>query len=296
LRVELGQIEAFVEAQRRGSITRAAAALDLTQPTLTARLRGLEQELGAQLLVRGRRGVSLTAAGRRFLPRAQAALEAVRRGVEETKAAREGRGGVLALGLATDLALYIAPVALARFARAHPDVEISVRSGRSHAVAEALRADEIEIALVSQLVALPELASRPLFEETVHVVVGKAHPFASRGRISIDDLARSGLVMRDPTAYLHAITVAYFATAGTAPRILMELNNTEACKRVVLAGLGAALLPQMAIHDELRRGDLVVLRVEGHPAPKRTIHLMTRAGAEVSPTANALLRLLPRPS
>jgi DNA-binding transcriptional LysR family regulator len=294
--MELGQIEAFVEAQRRGSITRAAAALELTQPTLTARLRGLERELGAQLLVRGRRGVSMTPAGRRFLPRAQAALEAVRRGVAEMNAAREGRGGVLALGLATDLALYIAPVALARFARAHPDVEINVRSGRSHAVAEALRADEIEIALVSQLVALPELASRPLFEEPVPVVVGRAHAFAARGRVAIEDLARSGLVMRDPTAYLHAITTQYFATAGTAPRILMELNNTEACKRVVLAGLGAALLPQMAIHEELKRGDLVTLRVDGHPAPTRTIHLMTRAGAELSPTANALLRVLPRPS
>ncbi|MDP9251866.1 MAG: LysR family transcriptional regulator [Chloroflexota bacterium] len=294
--MELGQLEAFVEAQRRGSITRAAAGLELTQPTLTARLRGLERELGVQLLVRGRRGVTLTSAGRRFLPRAQAALEAVRRGAAETKAAREGRGGVLALGLATDLALYIAPSALARFARAHPDVEINVRSGRSHAVAEALRVDEIEIALVSQLVVLPDLASRPLFEEAVPVVVGKAHAFAARGRVGIEELARSGLVMRDPSAYLHAITTGFFAAAGTAPRILMELNNTEACKRVVLAGLGAALLPQMAIHDELRRGDLIVVRVEGHPAPKRTIHLMTRAGAEVSPTANALLRLLPRPS
>jgi DNA-binding transcriptional LysR family regulator len=294
--MELGQIEAFVEAQRRGSITRAAAALGLTQPTLTARLRGLEGELGAQLLVRGRRGVSLTATGRRFLPRAQAALEAVRRGVAETKAAREGRGGVLALGLATDLALYIAPAALARFARGHPDVEISVRSGRSHGVAEALRADEIEIALVSQLIALPELASRALFDEAVPIVVGRAHVFAARGRVGIEELALSGLVMRDPTAYLHAITTAYFVAAGTAPRILMELNNTEACKRVVLAGLGAALLPQMAIHEELRRGDLVALRVDGHPAPRRAIHLMTRAGAEVSPTANAFLRALPRPS
>lgn len=294
--MELGQIEAFVEAQRRGSITRAAIALELTQPTLTARLRGLELELGTQLLVRGRRGVSLTPAGRRFLPRAQAALEAVRRGVAEMKAAREGRGGVLALGLATDLALYIAPIALARFARAHPDVEINVRSGRSHAVAEALRAEEIEIALVSQLIALPELASRPLFEEQVPVVVGRAHAFAARGRVGIEELARSGLVMRDPTAYLHAITTQYFAAAGAAPRILMELNNTEACKRVVLAGLGAALLPQMAIHEELRHGELVALRVEGHPAPTRTIHLMTRAGAEISPTANALLRVLPRPS
>ncbi len=294
--MELGQIAAFVEAQRRGSITRAAAALELTQPTLTARLRGLERELGTQLLVRSRRGVSLTPAGRRFMPRAQAALEAVRRGVAETKAAREGRGGRLALGLATDLALYIAPVALARFARAHPDVEIDVHSGRSHAVAEALRADEIEIGLTSQLVALPELASRPLFEETVPVVVGRAHPLASHARVDIEELARSGLVMRDAAAYLHAITIAYFADAGTAPRILMELNNTEACKRVVLAGLGAALLPRMAIHEEVRRGELVVLRVEDRPTARRTIHLMTRAGQELSPTANAFLRALPRPS
>ncbi len=291
--MELGQLEAFVEAQRRGSITRAAEALELTQPTVTARLRGLERELGTSLLVRGRRGVSLTAAGRRFLPRAMAALEAVRRGVADTRSARDARGGFLTLGLASDLALYLAPAALARFARTHPDVEVTVRSGRSRAVAEALRADEIEIALVSQLVVLPELASRPLFTESVPVVVGKTHAFARRARVQVEELALSGIVIRDPSAYLHTLTLAYFAEAGTAPRILMELDNTEACKRVVIAGFGAALLPEMAIRDELRRGDLVSVRVEGASVPRRTIHALWRAGADPSMTANALLSTLP---
>ncbi|MDO8506137.1 MAG: LysR family transcriptional regulator [Candidatus Limnocylindria bacterium] len=294
--MELRQIEAFVEAQRRGSITRAADALDLTQPTVTARLRGLERELGTPLLVRGRRGVTLTAAGRRFLPRAMAALEAVRRGVADTRSAREAHGGFLTLGLASDLALYLAPAALARFARTHADVEVTVRSGRSRAVAEALRADEIEIALVSQLVVLPELASRPLFTEDVPVVVGRTHAFARRARVSMEDLAMSGLVIRDPAAYLHTLTLGYFAAAGTAPRILMELDNTEACKRVVLAGFGAALLPEMAIRDELRRGELSVVRVEGAATPRRTVHALWRTGAEPSATANALLRALPRAS
>ena len=72
----------------------------------------------------------------------------------------------------------------------------------------------------------------------------------------------------------------------------MELDNTEACKRVVLSGLGAALLPEMAIRSELARGDLVQLRVEGHPPPKRAIHLLTRQGAELSTAAAALLRLV----
>src|SRR5258707_14403592 len=94
--MELAQVEAFVEANRRGSISRAADALNLTQPTCTARLHGLERELGAQLLVRGRRGVSLTPAGRRFLPPAIAAMGSVRRGAAEAEARSEGRGGGLA--------------------------------------------------------------------------------------------------------------------------------------------------------------------------------------------------------
>jgi DNA-binding transcriptional LysR family regulator len=290
--VELGQVEAFVEANRRGSISRAADALGLTQPTCTARLQGLESELGSQLLVRGRRGVSLTPAGRRFLPRAIAALESLRRGATEAKAGSEARGGLLAIGLASDLALYLAPRALARFASRHPAVETLVRSGHSRFVADLLRSEEVEVALVSQLVLLPDLVSRSLFTESVPVVVSRSHRLAGRGSIKMDELARAGLVMRDPAAFLRTITLAFFAAGETAPRVLMELDNTEACKRVVLSGLGAALLPEMAIRSELARGELVQLKVDGHPPPKRAIHALTRQGTELSPAANALLRLM----
>src|SRR5438445_11711886 len=115
--MEFGQVEAFVEAQRRGSITRAAEALELTQPTLTARVRSLEAELGVTLLTRGRRGVALTPAGRRFLPRALAALDALERAAVEARAGRAGKGGTLALGPASDDAVYLAPPARAGLAR-----------------------------------------------------------------------------------------------------------------------------------------------------------------------------------
>lgn len=290
--MELGQVEAFVEANRRGSISRAALALGLTQPTCTARLHGLERELGAQLLVRGRRGVSLTPAGRRFLPRAIAAMDSLRRGATEAKSGSEARGGLLAVGLASDLAVYLAPRALARFAARHPQVETLVRSGHSRFVADLLRAEEIELALVSQLVLLPDLASRVLFTEAVPVVVAPSHRLAKRSTVKMDELAQAGLVVRDPAAFLHTMTMAFFADGETAPRILMELDNTEACKRVVLSGLGAALLPEMAIRAELGRGDLIQVKVEGHPAPKRAIHALTRQGAELSAAATALLRLM----
>src|SRR5688500_15147835 len=138
--MELAQVEAFVEAVRRGSITRAATALDVTQPTLSARLHGLERELGTQLLARGRRGVTLTPSGRRFLPRASAALESLRRGATDARGG-EARGS-LAVGLASDLAVYLGPSVLARFARRYTDVELSVRSGRSRFIADLLRSEE----------------------------------------------------------------------------------------------------------------------------------------------------------
>lgn len=292
--MEIIQVEAFVEANRRGSITRAAEALGLTQPTVTARLRSLERELGAQLLVRGRRGTSLTPAGRRFLPRALTALDALRRGASDARGGEGMRAAPLSIGMASDLALYLAPAALVRFAKRHPDVEVALRSGHSRFVADLLRGEEIELALVSQPLTLPDLTGRALFTESVPLVVARTHRLARRSAIPLEQVASAGLVVRDPAAFLHTLALSYFAEGGTAPRILMELDNTEACKRVVLAGTGVALLPEMAIRAELARGELVALRVEGHPAPKRTIHVLQRQGAEPSASATAFLRLLPR--
>src|SRR5438093_13011064 len=257
--MEIGQIEAFVEAQWRGSITRAAEALGLTQPTLTARVRSLEAELGVTLLTRGRRGVALTPAGRRFVPRALAALDALGRGAAEARAGREVKSGTLAVGLASDVAVYLAPAALARFARRYPDVDVRVVSGRSRAIADALRADEIEAGIVSQLVVLPDLAGRPLFDEAVPRVVAASHPLAKRPKVTLDEVASAGLVLRDPASFLHGLPGTYFAAGGSPPRILMAVDNTEAVERVVLSGVGAALVPEMAIADALHRRRLVAL-------------------------------------
>src|SRR5258708_27409966 len=198
--MEVGQVEACVEGNGRGSISRAADALNLTQPTCTARLHGLERGLGAQLLVRGRRGVSLTPAGRRFLPRAIAAMESLRRGATEAKAGSEARGGLLAIGLASDLALYLAPRALARFASRHPQVETLLRSGHLRFVADLLRSEEGELALVSQLVLLPDLPSRALFTDSVPVVVAPSHPLAQRNSLQIEELPQARLRLRGPAA------------------------------------------------------------------------------------------------
>src|SRR5919107_696224 len=119
-RMLLGQVEAFLEVARLGNVSRAAEALYVTQPTLTARIQALEKELGEALFVRTGRGVRLTDAGRVFLPNAERAVQAVDDGRQALADLRSASAGRLALGAAPAVSTYVLPPVLKRFAALHP--------------------------------------------------------------------------------------------------------------------------------------------------------------------------------
>ena len=111
----LNQITAFIETARRQSVSRAAEALFISQPALTARLKGLESDLGAELFVRGPRGMRLTDAGNAFLPYAVRALETLTDGRMQVNALERGGAGRLAIGAAPAVSTYVLPALLKRF-------------------------------------------------------------------------------------------------------------------------------------------------------------------------------------
>ncbi|MFN8635592.1 MAG: LysR family transcriptional regulator, partial [Chloroflexota bacterium] len=145
------QIEAFVEVVRRGTVSRAAEALNVTQPALTARLHGLERELGEVLFARSGRGVRLTDAGRAFLPHAERALLALADGRASVADLASGRAGKLVLGATGSVSSYVLPKVLKRFRTEHPRVELTVRTGHSEQVLELVLAESVELAIVREL-------------------------------------------------------------------------------------------------------------------------------------------------
>ncbi len=290
----LVHIEGFLEVTRFGSVSRAAEALYVTQPTLTARLHALERELGERLFVRGRQGMRLTDAGRAFLPYAERAVRALRDGRRAIGEVGNAAAGQLMLATAPAVSTYILPEVLEQFVSGHPRVEVVVRTGHSEDVLQMVLRDEVQVGL-GRALQHPEIALQPFHEEELVLVVAPDHPFARSTGVSIAEVATEQIILFDRTSSYYEITQAAFLGVGVALRGVMELDNIEAAKKMVQRGLGVALLPGTAMTLEVEAGTLCRVQLRDAAPMRRQIVAMRRRDAgEPSGLVKAFLDLLGR--
>lgn len=272
------RLEAFLEVAERRSVSRAAEALFLTQPALSARLRRLEADLGATLFVRTPRGMRLTDAGHAFLPYAARALATLADGRRQVNALERGGAGSLAIGAAPGVGTYVLPGVLKRFREGHPRVRVSVRTGHSEEVLDLVLHEQVDLGLVRAL-QHPEVAATPLYEDRLVLVVEPGHAFARAGSIVLEEIGREQLVLFDRTSSYHELTSALFRSAGVFPAGVMELDNIEAAKKMVEQGFGVALLPQTAVAGELEAGSLAAVEISDAEPVRRQIVAIRRPDA-----------------
>ena len=288
----LSQLEGFVEIARRGSVSRAAEALFVTQPALSARLKSLESQVGAQLFVRTGRGVRLSEAGHAFLPYAQRALEAVSEGHRLVGEVARGGAGELALGAAPAVSTYVLPAILERFHLEHPNVRLAVRTGHSEEVLDLVLHEQVQIGLVRAL-RHPEIESVPLYEDELVLVANPAHRFAAAGEIAVEEMSEEQLILFDRTSSYHDLSSAFFREAGVVPRGVMELDNIDATKKMVRQGLGVALLPHTAVAEELEAGTLRSVTIaDAAPVRRRIVAIRRRDAGPPAGVVAAFLATL----
>src|SRR5438034_4247389 len=239
--IQLVQVEGFLEVARRGSVSRAAEALFITQPTLTARLHGLERELGIKLFLRTPRGMRLTDAGRAWVPFAERAMRALVEGRDALEQVKAASAGHLTIGSALAVSTYILPDLLERFVASHPRVEVSVRTGHSEAVVELVLRDDVQLGL-GRAINHPDLDLRPFHREALVLVCAPDHPFVRRRSVTLAEVTNENILMFDRTSSYYEITQSAFLSAGVSLRGLMELDSIEAAKKMVERDLGVALL------------------------------------------------------
>ena len=290
----LAQIEGFVEIAQQGNMRRAADALSISQPALTARLQGLEEGLGAKLFRRTHTGMVLTPAGRAFLPHAVRAMDAVRSGSSLVRELEHGVIGELALAVAPAVSAYVLPEILVRFTERHPDVRLLVRTGHSEEIVDLVARGEVELGIVRQL-RDARVLSRPLYEDELLLVARPDHPFAVAGAVDVSEIRHAQLILFDRTSSYYDVTNALFRIAGVVPRGVTEVDNIEAAKRMVERGLGVALLPGTAVADSLSGGSLREIGLTGAATIRRRIVAVERPGSHPAlPFIGTLWGLLER--
>jgi LysR family transcriptional regulator, low CO2-responsive transcriptional regulator len=270
--VDILQLTAFEQVVREGSFSRAAWSLGVSQPTISARIQGLEGAVGGALFRRGRK-VALTERGLNFLPYARRLLTTWREGLEVTRF-EAGTRGRLSIGTLRSLAGSFFGAALAKFHAQHPEVEGNIREGDQWQLMELLADDVIELALICWPVENPLLADvTPLFtlREPVPLIVRPDHPLTELETVTRADIIEHA----DPFLLLRwwqTTPLEIAALASQAARVMDVPIETG--RTLVNRCAAAGFFPQSVVQADLDRGAMREIHVSDLPPQHRNLALV----------------------
>lgn len=291
--VELRQLEYFLAVADNLSFTRAAKRLHVVQSGVSATIKALERELGAQLFVRGPGGVTLTRAGEEFAPHARAAIDAARAAKDAVAATSGAIRGAVTLGTLTSINVVDLPTLLADLYARHPGVQVQLRSARagSAGLLRQLRDGDLDIALVVFPDGPPaDLHTRLVAAFELLLVVPTGHPLAARESVPLAELAGMAFVDGPPGYGNRAVVDRAFAAAGVHRTIALEVADIATTASHIRNGLGIGFLSRFIL-DEIGDSGLATVRVSDQELCWR-LYVAMSALRPVSPATRAVFSLI----
>src|SRR5690348_16012421 len=246
--MELRHLRYFIAVAEAGSLTVAAhRMLHTSQPSLSRQIRDLENEVGAQLLTRGARGIELTPAGRAFLEHARIVLSQVETATEAARRVAHPPKAFFSMGFLTGMELTWMPEALQILRDELPNIDVMISSQYSPLLAEGLSKGKIDVAFLRREQGVPDLAFRLLVQEPLVVVLPTDHRLAALKAISPQDLVGETFVAVSNTApVLRAIVDAYLKRSGANITPAHEADHLAMGMSLIASTRGVGLLPAYA--------------------------------------------------
>ncbi len=291
--MELDQLRSFLAVARRGSFSGAAGDLFRTQPAVSMRIRSLETELGHQLLERRQRGVATTPAGEIVRRRAESILAELGTLEAELADLSTRRSGRVSLGANDTISLYFLPGIVQRFTTKYPGIELRLFTQTSRRVLDLIRTDQADIGIVTLPLEHEGIEVREIYRDRFVVVCPPGHPLTSKRRLRAADLRGLPIIHLKPDTVTRSWLDAKLDPLGLRNQVRMEVSTIEVIKRLVEAGLGISLLPEMAIREELESGRLRAAGLRDLPLI-RGVGLAFRSGKYFSIALRAFLEELHR--
>ncbi|GAB4320123.1 MAG: LysR substrate-binding domain-containing protein [Candidatus Sumerlaeia bacterium] len=277
--ISLRQLQFLVALAEHGHFGRAARACHVTQPALSEQIRRLEDALGVTLVDRSRRGAALTEIGRLTADRARVILRQTADLVEAAHHSREMFALPIRLGVIPTVAPYYLPGILPRLRREHPRLQLFLREDLTARLLDQLHEGRLDLALLALPVRDEGLQIEELMSEDFVFVAPPGTRWNRRKRISTDDLAGQDILLLEEGHCLRDQALEICGPAQAVEQQQFRAASLGTLVQMVANGLGATLLPQMALGVEVRRSDRLIVLPFRPPVPKRRIGLVWRRGA-----------------
>jgi molybdate transport repressor ModE-like protein len=292
--LDVKRLRVLREVARSGSFSAAADALYLSQSAVSQQVATLEREVGMRLLERTSGGPKLTEGGRVLVTHAEAAIARLDEAERELSAIAGLEGGELRLASFPSASATLLTQGLSEFVRRHPKVRLSVAEAEPEESLPALRAGELDLAIVFDYPSVPSEVDRdvalvPLLTEAMHLALPRDHPLAARKTVKLSALADEPWLCGVRPSSCGEVVIGACREAGFEPRISFESDDYNVLQGYVAAGLGFTLLPDLAIST--LRTDLVVRDVSPE-APLRRVWAAVRPEGSRSRSTDAMVEIL----
>ena len=287
MRVDLTDMKLFRDVAEAGSITAGAARSRLALAAASTRIRGLELDIGAPLLVRSRSGVTLTPAGRALLTHARGLLAGAERLVEDMHAYGSGLAGEVRVLSNTNAITEFLPEALATFLAANPGVSIDLEERLSDEIVGLVAEGAADMGIVAGTANLGALEAFPFRTDRFVLVTAADHPLAGAGAVSFAEAVDYDLVGLDRASALQRFLTEKAARAGRSLRLRVQVRSFDAVCRLAEAGVGVGVAPQTTARRAAATMRLAVIPLADDWA-LRELTLCVRDLAALKPTARRL--------
>ena len=268
------QLQCFVVLAEELSFTRAAQRLNMSQPPLSTQIQTLEREVGAELISRTNRKVTLTSAGDLFRQRARNILDQYERSLQEIRELQQGQDGMIEIGATGSILRGGLSELLAGFAAAYPRITLRVHEQSPAAQINEVLSRRTDVSFNRSVPRDEELAHEYAWHEEMVALLRNDHPLAGRPSVSITDLREDRhVVLRPDSSDFAAYVMSCIVASGYRPRVSQQVIDAQSIPSLIVAGFGVSIVPSGIA--KLTAGPLVFLPIRPNP-PISTVYVVYR--------------------
>lgn len=288
--MDVSDLQIFLSVANHLNFTRASEEVNLSQPSVSVRMRHLERDLGTKLFEQLGKKIALTEAGKLLVPyagRVIAAMDDTRNAINELQGLERGS---LRIGASTTPGMYLVPRTIAHFKQRYPKIEVHLTVKDTRQIEEGVIRNEFDFGFVGGHLVGDEVEVVSWLTDELVLIVPVGHRLASKRRVKPQDLSKEQFIFREQGSATRAVVAGHLRKSRIEARAVMEMANPESVKKAVQNGLGIAFISAFAVESELKAKTLVAVKLRGLEI-LRELKIVYREDKHLSPAARAFLEV-----